>query len=108
MSEAVCEPAPVVVTITNAGGDVIAPRRIPGSAPSSQARGVPKDQRLLIQRLPVVEVLIVGKALGGVADMDHASHVRMKQADKFEVAGSRENDGIRWRRCEPARIFGQQ
>jgi hypothetical protein len=73
-----------------------------------QARGVPEQEHCLAQRLAVVEGLIVREGLGKRANMDHTSHVCMNKADHFEIAGSGENDGIRWRNCSLARIFRQQ
>ena len=39
--------------------------------------------------------------------MDHSGHIRVKQANKLEVAGSRETYGIGWRIYRRLRIFSQ-
>src|SRR5689334_20938882 len=81
----------------NTGGHIAGLSSVRRTSPAVQARGVRKQQRLFPQGLLIVESLVMRQGLEQVKNMNHSGHVRVKQANEFEVAGSRETDGIGWR-----------
>jgi len=103
ISDAVWEPAPVVVTISPIPAATSLPfiAVVPANPP--EATGICQQYYSLALRLTVIELLIMAQDRGRVENMDHPGHIRVDQTDKFEVPRSRKGHGIgRRRRSTPS------